>query len=96
MPRSSTKSVQPHRPSVAPITVAPPSLGDTLKHSVVMGIGSSIGHRIVGTVLGPVSHTVASCPELPSLRERLTTCLKEGGACNGEVNAIERCLKGQS
>lgn len=100
MPRSSpNRSVAtlpaPSRPVT---TVATPSLGETFKHSIAAGVGSSIGHRIVGAVLGPPRIEVASatCGELPKLREELSACLKGDGSCEPHVAAVERCLKGVS
>ena len=105
MPRTSNKPASIHRPShrlqsppAATVSIAPPTLGETLKHFIAMGVGSSLGHRIVGGILGAPTVAVqaapATCSELPALRESLTACLRGGGVCSTELNAIERCLKG--
>ena len=106
MPRTSNKPASIRHPShrlqspPAPtVSIASPSLGETLKHSIAMGVGSSIGHRIVGGILGAPTVAVqqsipATCSELPALRESLKACLRDGGVCSTELNAIERCLKG--
>ena len=85
-------------PPVPTVSIAPPTLGETLKHSIAMGVGSSVGHRLVGGILGAPTVAVqaapATCSELPALRESLTACLRGGGICSTELNAVERCLKG--
>lgn len=106
MPRSSPSSrsspvrhvATPPAPSRSITTVAAPSLGETFKHSIAAGVGSSIGHRIVGAILGPprIEVAAATCGELPKLREELSACLKGGDSCEPHVAAVERCLKGGS
>jgi hypothetical protein len=105
MPRSS--STPRSRTAIAPVrapspvrtvttVAAAPSLGETFKHSIAAGVGSSIGHRIVGSILGPprVEVASASCGDLSRYREELSACLKDGGDCQTHVAALERCLKG--
>ena len=54
MPRSKQTSVVPSRSSTVPVvampTVSKPSLMQTVKEGVGFGIGSAIGHRIIGGI----------------------------------------------
>jgi len=70
--------IQEHNvPSIIPSQR--PSFLQTMKEGVALGIGSSIGHRIVGALMGP------SRPIVPPVREHLPTlknteyekCMKE-------------------
>ncbi len=94
MPRQSpsTKSV-PYKPSpVPPAKVAPPlpapypqmSIGQSIKDGIGLGIGSSLGHRIVGAFF-PTNSTVMPSPP----PEKLEPCVHER-------RIFENCLLNES
>jgi hypothetical protein len=56
-----------------PAVIVPqrPSFLQTIKEGVGLGLGSSIGHRIVGSILGPTNTAV------PSINTEYEQCMKE-------------------
>jgi hypothetical protein len=53
------------------VIVSRPSFLQTMKEGVALGVGSSIGHRIVGSILG-TPHVVS-----PSINTEYEQCMKE-------------------
>ena len=59
MPRSSSQSIQQNTTPIKiseyrslPASIPRPSFFQTMKEGVALGVGSSIGHRIVGALMG--------------------------------------------
>ena len=76
MPRASIHEKKiPSLPMKAPHTqpVRQPSFFQTVKEGFALGVGSSIGHRIVGAVMGPLQQT----PVEHSKTHEYEQCMKE-------------------
>ena len=81
MPRMSYTG--PLMPRQEPITVKPPSFGQSVKEGFSFGIGTSIARNVVDRLFGtalPLSKPVVT-PSKPPLEEQLAyqQCLKDGG-----------------
>jgi hypothetical protein len=70
---------------MAPVQYPQMSLGSSIKDGIGLGIGSSLGHRIVGAFF-PTNSTVAPSPSLPEKKE----------PCYVERKAFENCLINES
>jgi hypothetical protein len=107
-PKSSVPAVR-HSAPVAPFHTTPsgPTLGQSIKDGIGLGIGSSIGHRITSAFFGPptvatvVKHetpaVVAPCAEKQKLDFAFTSCLEatlKPSACDAELAAYTECLHG--
>jgi hypothetical protein len=68
----------------APILSNKPSFLQTMKEGVALGVGSSIGHRLIGSILGPANVAV------PSVKNNeYEQCMKDNndkGACEYLLN----------
>ena len=51
-----------------------PSFLQTMKEGVALGVGSSIGHRIVGAILGPAT---IQKPDVDTKKEEYEQCMKD-------------------
>jgi hypothetical protein len=58
----------------APIVPQKPSFLQTMKEGVALGIGSSIGHRLVGGIMGP---SVVQKPIVDKKQEEYEQCIKD-------------------
>jgi hypothetical protein len=77
--RSSVTSVHDNR-NISVINSQKPSFSQTVKEGVALGIGSSIGHRMVGFFMGPPhSQTIHSQTVIIKSRkqEEYEQCLKD-------------------
>ncbi len=63
-----------------------PSFLQTMKEGVALGVGSSIGHRIVGAILGPA---IAHNPSVDKIKEEYDQCMKD----NNDKSGCEHILK---
>jgi hypothetical protein len=82
MPRMSYTG--PIMPRQEPITVKPPSFGQSVKEGFSFGFGASIARNVVDSWFGtpkPVVSTPVTTPSNTSLGEQLAyqQCLKDGG-----------------
>lgn len=68
-----------------PAVIVPqrPSFLQTMKEGVALGVGSSIGHRIIGSILGP-AHLSG-----PSINNEYEQCMKD----NNDKSACEYLLR---
>jgi len=60
----------------AVIVAQKPSFLQTMKEGVALGVGSSIGHRIVGSILGPANAANAEIPSV-SKNNEYEQCMKD-------------------
>jgi len=97
MPRSeisrSTSSVPMKREHTRPVVISPqkPSFLQTIKEGIALGVGSSIGHRIVGAVMGPLH--VQQSPLLEKKTLEYDECMEEHddkAACERFLNASDK------
>jgi len=65
-----------------------PSFLQTMKEGVALGVGSSIGHRIVGAVLGPVIQRSEVQP-VDNKKEEYEQCMKD----NNDKTGCEHILR---
>lgn len=108
-PKSSVPAVR-HSAPVAPFHATPsgPTLGQSIKDGIGLGIGSSIGHRITSAFFGPptvatvVKHEApaapAPCPERQKLDFAFASCLEatlKPSECDAELSAYTACLQGK-
>ena len=89
-------SVKPFHP---PVSQPSPSFGQIIKDGLGFGIGQSIAHHAVSTVLAPVTtHMQQVQPEAKktcaSEREAFDRCLKinEIFNCPNELHAYKQCI----
>lgn len=68
-----------------------PSFLQTMKEGVALGVGSSIGHRIVGAIMGP---SRSSEPIVPPAKEHVPTLMtREYEQCMKEYDDKAVCEK---
>ena len=77
----------PEQKNLPAIIPQKPSFLQTMKEGVALGIGSSIGHRIVGAVLG--SAHVPHVPTVDTKNEEYEKCIKD----NNDKSGCEYLLK---
>ncbi len=112
MPRSSSsssssRSVVPYRstassPSVVHHAVERPTLGQSIKDGVGLGIGSGLGHALVGRMFGigaptnqihPYPSTIAKEP-CEAERKSFESCLlNNSDVCYNQQTALTQCLQ---
>lgn len=110
MPRSSTPSRSssvPMRPKYKPSSIVPytpsvsqPTLGDTVKQGFGLGVGSGLGHALIGRMFGgigsPTTPTVSPSQKEPCEMERKSfdNCLlNNSDVCYNHQMALTQCLK---
>jgi hypothetical protein len=113
MPRSSSssssKSIAPYRPSPAPAPVVHhaverPTLGQSIKDGVGLGIGSGLGHALVNRMFGigaptnqihPAPFTPTNAKEpCEAERKSFETCLlNNSDVCYNQQTALTQCLQ---
>jgi hypothetical protein len=54
-----------------------PSFLQTMKEGVALGVGSSIGHRIVGAVMGPPIIQTSQVQTVDTKKEEYEQCMKD-------------------
>jgi hypothetical protein len=92
MPRSTTPSRQgniripEHRYLPAIVRSERPSFLQTMKEGVALGVGSSIGHRLVGAIMG---QTIVNKPTVNTKQEEYDQCIKE----NNDIAGCQHILK---
>ena len=69
----------------ASIVAQKPSFLQTMKEGVALGVGSSIGHRIVGSILGPATVVTQSVNK----NDEYEQCMKD----NNDKSSCEYLLK---
>lgn len=101
MPRSSSstsssRSVVPYRPSASSAPVVPhvpaiqqPTLGETVKQGFGLGVGSGLGHALVGRMfgIGAPTNQIHPAPSTPANAK---------GPCEAERKSFESCLLNNS
>ena len=103
MPLQSKKSVVPVRQSVPPVRQSDtPSILDTVKHSVAMGAGMSIGQRIVGGLLGittdPSRVIEKDTEKCRQYKDAMDQCIKytaQESPCYEELRSYVHCINNQ-
>jgi hypothetical protein len=87
MPRSSSPS-KPRNITTMPIRISEqrnlpaliperPSFLQTMKEGVALGVGSSIGHRIVGAIMGPPQIQTSQVQTVDKKKEEYEQCMKD-------------------
>jgi hypothetical protein len=81
MPRSNSPNVRNTKTvpvsfnkNIPAITSQRPSFLDTMKDGLSFGIGNSLGHRVVGAILGP---STVQIPTVPKKNEEYEQCIKD-------------------
>jgi len=54
-----------------------PSFLQTMKEGVALGVGSSIGHRIVGAIMGPPVIQTSQVQTVDTKKEEYEQCMKD-------------------
>ncbi len=114
MPRSSSssssRSIAPYRPSPAPApvvhhTVDRPTIGQSIKDGVGLGIGSGLGHALVNRMfgIGAPTNQIHPAPFTPSPpakepceaeRKSFESCLlNNSDVCYNQQTALTQCLQ---
>jgi hypothetical protein len=79
-----------------------PSLGSTIKETIVagfgLGVGSEIAHRVISAVLGPRQISIESSnkeDKCQEFRNKYEQCLKDpkDNKCVNELENYQQCLK---
>jgi len=68
------------------ITAERPSFLQTMKEGVALGVGSSIGHRLVGAIMGP---TIVNKPSIDKKQEEYQQCIKD----NNDIAGCQHILR---
>ena len=83
-----TALVYDNKKTLPALIVPKPSFLQTMKEGVALGIGSSIGHRVVGAFMGP------SGPIIPPIKEHVPTLMnREYEQCMEEYDDKAVCEK---
>jgi hypothetical protein len=64
----------------APIVPQKPSFLQTMKEGLAFGIGSSLGHGLIGSVMGP---TIVQKPIVSKKQEEYEKCIKDNDDKSG-------------
>ena len=93
MPRSTSPSKQRNMPIKYPehrnlpaLIPQKSSFLQTMKEGVALGVGSSLGHRLVGSVMGP---TIIQKPSVDNKQEEYEKCMKD----NDDKSGCEHLLR---
>lgn len=93
MPRSSSSSKSRKTTPLPfnrnlPAIIRPerPSFLQTMKEGVALGVGSSIGHRLVGAIMG---QSFVNKPTIDTKQEEYDQCIKE----NNDIAGCQHILK---
>ena len=71
-----------------------PSFLQTMKEGVALGIGSSIGHRVVGAFMGPLGASAHREPIIPPIKEHVPRLMnREYEQCMEEYDDKAVCEK---
>ena len=99
MPRSSSPSKPrtittmpiryPEHRNLPALIPQKPSFLQTMKEGVALGVGSSIGHRIVGAVMGAPQIQTSQVQTLDKKKEEYEQCMKD----NNDKVGCEHLLK---
>ena len=71
-----------------------PSFLQTMKEGVALGVGSSIGHRIIGSIFGPPSVAVSTpmaTPMAAPMATPMATPIQESKL--SKLQEFEKCMK---
>lgn len=101
--RSSSPSIHekkitpmPKMPTVPTVNSQRPSFLQTMKEGISFGVGSSIGHRIVGAAFGEPTPRVSAVSGEPTLRVGMMTSQTEKPTATGSEKPqeeYEQCMK---
>ncbi len=63
-----------HKRNLPAIIPQKPSFLQTMKEGVALGVGSSLGHRLVGSIMGP---SIVQKPIVDKKQEEYEQCMKD-------------------
>jgi hypothetical protein len=92
MPRDNNKKTYLAVPKPAVVSVQGPSIGQSIKDGIGLGIGSSIGRHIFDSFFGRMEEPVK--PE-KCVRERreFENCMRTNSSCEDKQYSYKQCLE---
>ena len=93
MPRDNNKKVYLVPPKPAVVALPAPSLGQSIKDGIGLGIGSSIGRQLFDSFFGRLEEKPSKPEKCLTERREFENCMRTNVSCEDKQYSYKQCLE---